>query len=357
RVVDVLDGAVPLLWSLVPAALTMLFWVLAVLAIYRLFERRCSRGDRGRVARQLVMISLTAVLVVALIMALPIDGTQRGQLLSLLGLLLSAAIALASTTFLGNAIAGLMVRAVEDFRPGDFIHVGEHFGRVSERGLLHVEIQSEDRDLITIPNLQIVSNPVRVVRASGTIVSASVSLGYDVDHVAVEALLLGAVEASGLSDGFVLVTDLGDFAVTYRAAGFLKDVGHLISTRSKLRTSVLDALHAGGVEIVSPNFMNQRVLAPEQRFVPDPGARHPATGESGSAEVERIVFDKAEQAALREQLGERHARFVEMRARLQAEQAAASSDDEKQRLAGQIERLDPVIERLALALAEPPDEE
>ena len=64
--------------------------------------------------------------VVVVIVFMPIGDTARGQLLGLLGLLLSAAVALSSTTFIGNAMAGLMLRAVRNFRTGDFIRIGEY---------------------------------------------------------------------------------------------------------------------------------------------------------------------------------------------------------------------------------------
>jgi len=66
-------------------------------------------------------------------MLLPIEQSKRAQLLSLLGILLSGAIALSSTTFLGNAMAGLMLRALNNFKAGDFLSVKEEFGRVTER--------------------------------------------------------------------------------------------------------------------------------------------------------------------------------------------------------------------------------
>ena len=89
---------------------------------------------------------------------------------------------------LGSFISGLKngkyffrVRAVEGstvgvwsqspthFRSGDFIRVKEYFGRVTERGLLDTEIQTETRELISIPNAFLISNPVQVIRSSGTI--------------------------------------------------------------------------------------------------------------------------------------------------------------------------------------------
>ena len=65
------------------------------------------------------------------------------------------------------------LRAVRNFRMGDFIRVAEHFGRVSERGLFHTEIQTENRDLTTLPNLFLVTHPVTTIRTSGTIVSTN----------------------------------------------------------------------------------------------------------------------------------------------------------------------------------------
>jgi hypothetical protein len=246
-----------------------------------------------------------------------------------------------------------MVRAVEHFKPGDFVQVGDYFGRVTERGLLHVEIQSDQRDLITLPNLHLVQNPVKVVRASGTVLSADVSLGYDVDHVRVERLLCEAAGTAGLSDAFVRVMALGDHAVSYRVSGFLMDVKSLISARSRLHGQVLDALHGGGIEIVSPRFMNQRALAPEQRFVADPALRREAPRSDGeSTRPEDIVFDKAESAAVREQLRERHESLVAARAKLAEESGSVSDEAERERAARRIERLDQQIERLSLALAE-----
>jgi small-conductance mechanosensitive channel len=350
---DWIDRIVPLLLAWVPAVVTIGLSV-TLLTLFNGWFRRQNRmaGDARRVVQQLTMLGLTAIAVVAVVMALPLESDQRGQLLSLLGLLLSAAIALASTTFLGNAIAGLMIRAVEDFAPGDFIQVGEFFGRVSERGLLHVEIQTEARDLVTIPNLHIVSNPVQVVHADGTVVSADVSLGYDLDRMRVEAALLQAAEAAGLRDPFVRVLALGDFSVSYRASGFLEDVKQILSARSRLHGAVLDALHGDGMEIVSPTFMNQRALDPAARILADPARRAPKHDNESEAAVEDLVFDKAESAALREQLRRQKERIVELRERLQEQLAAEANDEEKARLEGQIERVGRQIERLDLALSE-----
>jgi hypothetical protein len=187
-----------------------------------------------------------------------------------------------------------MLRSIRNFRAGDFIVVDGHRGRVSELGLLRTEIQTERRNLTTFPNLYLVTNPVTVVRASGTFISSTVSLGYDVPRENIEKCLLEAAENAGLTDPFVFVLELGDFSITYQAAGFLEEVKYLISAESKLRECMLDSLHRGGIEIVSPTFMNQRQLK-EQIFIPKGSERpKPEPSLADEPRPEERMFDKAE---------------------------------------------------------------
>ena len=143
-------------------------------------------------------LALSFAGLLTIIVAMPINDALRGQLLSLIGILLTAAIALSSTTFIGNIMAGIMLKAVKNARPGDFITVADLTGRITEMDLLHTEIQTEFRDLVTVPNLYMVTQPLQVVRASGSIITAEVSLGYDVPHDRVADILCKASAAAGL---------------------------------------------------------------------------------------------------------------------------------------------------------------
>ncbi len=268
--------------------------VVALISINWFLQRRWRDDPDAQFRFQLIMLALTFAGLLTIIVALPINDALRGQLLSLIGILLSAAIALSSTTFIGNIMAGIMLKAVRNARPGDFITVADLTGRITEMDLLHTEIQTEFRDLVTVPNLYMVTQPLKVVRASGTIIQGEVSLGYDVPHTRATEILCDAAEKSGLKDGFVQVRELGDFSVTYRVAGLLEDVTSLISARSRLRAAMLDALHEANVEIVSPNFMNTRALDKGERFIPIPSRK---TVTQVQAQPEQVVFDKAEEAA------------------------------------------------------------
>lgn len=276
---------VPLLFTI--AIIAVILWLANWIAWHR-----AKKKAEPRLRGQVVMLVLSAVSLVAIILTLPVSESTRHDLLSLLGLLLTGVIALSSTTFVSNAMAGLMLRAVHSFHYGDFIRAGAHFGRVTERGLFHTEIQSEDRDLITLPNLFLASNPVTVIRSSGTMVSCEISLGYDVPHDQLEQLLKEAAVGAGLQEPFFQILTLGDFAITYRISGYYAEVKHLLSVRSRLRREVLDTLHGADIEIVSPTFMNQRQFSQGEKFISVPKRREPQEEDNGSSES--MIFDKAE---------------------------------------------------------------
>lgn len=285
------------------AALITISLLVGLLVLVRIYlKHRYADIPGSRLRRQSIWLGCVVMALLVALLSLPMSPSLRGQLLSLIGIVVSATIALSSTTFVGNAMAGVMLRAVRNFRIGDFIEVDGQFGRVAETGLLHVEIQTEDRDLTTLPNLYLVQNPVKVIQAEGTIVSATLSLGYDLDHDRVESLLLDAGDAVGLSEGFVQITELGDFSVSYRVAGMLKDVRKMLTARSRLRAEVMDTLHADGIEVLSPTYMMTRALDPGYVVVPSSVGRRDSTGQPG---IESLAFDKAERAHVLERLRER----------------------------------------------------
>ena len=164
--------------------------LLTVLNYY--FRRRWKDRSELQFRFQLIMLVLTLVAALTVVIALPVSDVLRGQLLGLIGILLSAAIALSSTTFIGNILAGIMIKVVRSARPGDWITVADLTGRVTEMNLLHTRVQTEFRDLVTVPNLFMVTRPLHVVRASGTIIHTEVSLGYDLHHARVTDVLLAA---------------------------------------------------------------------------------------------------------------------------------------------------------------------
>lgn len=312
--------------------------------------RRSQEGTSGALYQLLNWIVISLALVVAIIV-LPISDETQGQVISLLGVVLTAVIALSSTTFVSNAMAGVMLHMTRPFRPGDFLRVNDQFGRVTRRSLVHTKIQTEWRDITTLPNLLLINNPVTVMHRDGTIISAEVSIGYDEAYSRIEELLLAASEAAGLREPFVLVHELLDHAVVYRVCGFLTEMNHPISARSTLRKKVLEQLHGNGVEIVSPSFMNQRPMDPAAKVIPEQPVLHSDSGgETGAAVPEEKIFDQAEQAASLEELKQRqeearqavkrekaHLKTVPAEQREAVEQKIARLEQEEEALARRVE--------------------
>ena len=345
-------------WTMTPGefiARTLVFAVLigVVYIAGRWFQARLNRayGDKPHYAfrRQLILAGGLMAGALTIILLAPISPELQGQLLSLFGLIVSATIALSSTTLVGNIMAGITLRIVASFKTGDFISCGEHFGRVSEMDLLHVEIQTEQRDLTTLPNLYLIQNPVKVMHAGGTILSLDLSLGYDVPRQRIEKALIEAANEAGLAKPYVEIRALGDFSVTYVVSGLLTELNKLIAKRRQLRAHVLDGLHAAGIEIVSPTFMNQRVWPPKTRFVPEQEAIEPAAP-ARAAQPDSLVFDKAEKAESIARLKEQR-QDVESRLReCEAQRDEEADDARKQALADECAQLEQRLARLTAVI-------
>lgn len=300
--------------------------------------------------QQLIQIGGVLIAVLLVIMFMPFTSELRSDLLSLYGLIISATIALSSTTLVGNVMAGIMLKVIGSCRPGDYVTVGDYFGRVSEMDLLHTEIQTEQRDLTTLPNLYLVTNPVRVMQTSGTILTVDLSLGYDVSRHRIETALIRAATETGLESPFVQIVELGDFSVSYRVSGLLTDIAQLIEKRRELRSRTVDALHADGIEIVSPTFMNQRQYDSASEFIPQ--ETHAPAESSDTPVPDAIVFDKATKAEslekLRNLLDETKLRLATCRttiAEAKNERTVQAAEKEQAKLTATIQRLEAQINR------------
>jgi small-conductance mechanosensitive channel len=296
-----MDTILALGLALVPFMLTILFVVFFLIGAHKVLLGDKSMHPDAKLPRKLILLLLYIVGLIAIAIALPVTESTRNQVISLIGILLSGVIAFSSTTIVANIMAGIVLRFTKPFRTGDFIRVEGYFGRVTEKGLFDTEIQTEQRELIAFTNSYLTSHPLQVVRSSGTIISASLSLGYDIHRGRIETLLLKAAESSELSDPFVQIIELGDHAITYRVSGLLTEVKSMISARSRLYANILDVLHEDKIEIVSPGFMNQRKL-PDDLVVLPAKARTKAKAKAKEDEKlpEDLIFDKAEQAETKE---------------------------------------------------------
>jgi len=320
-----MEKLIEIVLNLLPMTLVIVVGVGVLGFLNRRMDRKSLElAGEGTFSRQMVLTFLALIFVVAILVTAPLEGATRGNLISLFGIAITGVIALSSTTLASNAMAGLMLRAVRNFKRGDYIRCGDFLGRVTERGLFHTEIQNERSDLITLPNLHLATNPVTVIRPTGTFISATLSLGYDLQHDEIERLLIEAAGRAGLVEAFVRIRSLGDFSVTYEVSGQLDDTKKFLSSKSALHRAVLDTLHRAGVEIVSPTFMNQRQVKEGRVFVPEVKATADPTREKSP---DSLVFDKADQVEKVEDLRARLAALDGEISDLEAQAKAAEPAD------------------------------
>jgi small-conductance mechanosensitive channel len=327
--------------QIIPFFLTMASVVLVLwLAHLLLIKRNAELGNEKLFSKQLTMLGLTIVGLLAIILTLPVSESSRNQIIGLMGLVLSGIFAFSSSTIFANLLAGIMMRITNPFRTGDFIQVGDYFGRVVERGLLDTEIQTEVRDLVALPNTFMITNPISVTRSSGTIISTSLSIGYDVHHSTINSLLTQAAKNCGLTDPFVHIVELGDYAVTYKISGKLEEVKSLISSRTMLNREVLDVLHNNQIEIMSPAFMNQRRLPDGVKAIPP---KQVVKQDVVEPVAEDVMFDKAEAAEQKEQKVESlKSEITEVKTKLESADGA-----EKEQLANKEKELTQKVKSLA----------
>ena len=133
----------------------------------------------------------------------------------------------------------------------------------------------------------------------------------------------------------------------YRVAGLLEEVKYLVSARSLLRGKILDRFHDAGVEIVSPNFMNTRMIQDGTRIIPETVREAPVA--DASPLPEELIFDKAEEAgaveALKGELEGYKARIAELEAVIKdaSEAEKVQAKTELDTLQGKVEQLEQTI--------------
>ncbi len=297
----------------------------------------------GNILKKSIATLIIFVGLLVFILSFPIDKTLKGQILSFLAIVVSAGIALSSTTVLGNLIAGIMNNSMNRFRNGDLIKIGDLQGRVTKKSIFHTEIQLEDSNFITIPNLYIATNPVKLTRKSDTVISTSISLGYDIPRTKIEESLKEAAILTGLTNPYVYITNLGDYSVLYKIHGFLEDSSKYFSTISLLNANVMDVLHKKKIEIVSPTFMNQRNTN-EEIFIPKEMVKKEITNDE--LIHEDLIFDEAIKSEKIEKKKDKLKQLTEQQKLLEEKHKDLKEEDEIQKNKSSIKKIDLLIAKI-----------
>jgi small-conductance mechanosensitive channel len=218
------------------------------------------------------------ILAFAFIVAYPyIPGSETAAFKGI-SIFIGLVISLGSSTAISNFIAGYLMTYRRVFKVGDRVKVGDVIGEVVSVRLQVTHIRTNKNEEITIPNSQILNSDVTnyssLASTQGLILHTTVGIGYETPWRQVEAMLCAAAERTAvvLTDPkpFILLTKLGDFAVTYELNVYVRDTQRIAKTYADLHRHILDVFNEYGVQIMTPAYEGDpdvpKVVAPEQWY-------------------------------------------------------------------------------------------
>lgn len=268
-------------------AMPDLFTVLVVFLLTRLFVRVITaffysaesgifqsvwlQPETARATRRLVVVLIWIFALVIAYPYLPGAHTEAFKGVSVfVGLMLS----LGSAGMVGQVVGGLVVVYSRAFRTGEYVKIGEYEGEIREIGILSTKMLTLKHEEITIPNAVLVGsttvNYSRHADGGGSILSTSVTIGYDAPWRQVHGLLLMAAERTPTvlktPEPRVLQRSLSDFYVEYQLLFRIKHPEQRYLILSELHGQIQDAFNEYGVQIMSPHFEMQpdtTIVVPE----------------------------------------------------------------------------------------------
>lgn len=265
--------------SLVSFALSTALIALAVTAGYRVIRRLLSGSQAlsksPQYLRFLLRLTRTVCILLGVLLVLMQFDQMRALAVSLLtgtGVV-ALCIGLASQEVMANMVSGAFLMLNRPFVIGDRIRIPEKdiTGVVENMTLRHTVVRTFENTTMIIPNSM--ANTVvieNITNAARTFGALEMTVAYDADltlarqimarHIAEHPSFLDVRTPEQLAQDVpavnVLVKEMGDSAITLRAAFWAPNIGAQMSMLSDLRQSVKAEFDRCGIEIPFP----QRVI-------------------------------------------------------------------------------------------------
>lgn len=273
-VVQLGDGALHAVPGFVTVIIIFLLTRLITQAVGR-FLRRVEAGwlrvtwleaDTARATRR---IAVVLIWIFAFTVAYPYIPGSDSNAFKGVSVLLGLMISLGSAGFVNQVMSGFVIVYSRSMKTGEYVTMGSVDGTITEVGVLSTKMVTPTRQEITIPNAVLVGSEVTNHsrlndRAHGSIVTTTVTLGYDTPWRQVHAMLTRAAERTEAvrtqPKPVVLQRALSDFYVEYQLLVSIDRPEMRRRVLSELHGHIQDVFNEFGVQIMSPHFVAQ----PEQ---------------------------------------------------------------------------------------------
>ncbi len=240
-----------------------LTFVFGIYLAYRLLEhvlaRRVAKEEKRvelpRIVRDLIRL---AVIVLAVLFALKAFLGLEPTALIATSTVLSAVIGLAMQDLLANIFAGVALQIGKPFRIGDWVTAYDQTGTVVSTSWRATRIKTRDNHLVEIPNANIAKAEIYNYSVPTPLQRRHVEVGvvYSAPPNKVKKVLKeAALAARGVlkePEPDVLLTNYGDFAITYRLRYWLKDFADVPRTEDRIMTNIWYQFRRAGITIPFP---------------------------------------------------------------------------------------------------------
>ena len=171
---------------------------------------------------------------------------------------------LGSTTVISNTVAGLVLTYMRSFKLGDRIKIGDVVGDVVEKTPFAVRIQTNKKEIVTVPNSTLLSSNVVNYSTSGdekhgVIIFMPVTVCYDVPwRRAVDLITEAAKKTEGVLQTpapFVLVKNLGNDASDMELNVYTNEPENQPRIFSELNNNIRDLFEANGISMTVPKLV------------------------------------------------------------------------------------------------------
>lgn len=244
----------------------VLYGLIFVFGIYlayglveHIFVRRISKEPKPvelpRIIRDIIRL---AIIVLAVLFALKAFLGLEPTALIATSTVLSAVIGLAMQDVLANIFAGISLQIGKPFRIGDWVTVYNQTGTVISTSWRSTRIKTRDNHVIEIPNSNIAKTEIYNYSVPTPLQRRAIDVGVvyglppnDVKKVLIDAAL-AARGVLNQPEPDVLLTNYGDFAITYRMRYWLRDFADVPRTEDRIMTNIWYYFKRAGIQIPFP---------------------------------------------------------------------------------------------------------
>jgi small-conductance mechanosensitive channel/CRP-like cAMP-binding protein len=166
-------------------------------------------------------------------------------------------IGLALQDTLGNFFAGLAIQIEKPFRVGDWVHIVDTDGLVTEITWRATKLRTKAGNFLVVPNAVLSKNTVMNYSqpALDTRIQFDLGVSYAAPPNHVKETILAAIRDEPLlsaKGAEVLVVDFGESAIVYRVRMWIADFAADDRARDRVRTAIYYAFRRAGIEIPFP---------------------------------------------------------------------------------------------------------